>query len=310
MNFAPWLQAPLQQVQVLKKNNSLSHALLIMGADGVGQEALAQRLVKDLMCERAASACGACHSCQLMQANTHPDYRVLSGEEATIKIDQVRQLISQINQKPQVGKSKVVLISHAQAMNINAANALLKALEEPPMGTYFILTSSDSSSLLPTIRSRCLLVKIPTPHENSVREWLQQFPEKEELTSLFWLTKQPYRLLQIQQQGKAALFLSLPDTLGAYLSGDLTLDKMLKDVNNDNIEDYCNGFAAILYQCLCHSTGTPLNPVIKDIYPLIIARLGIQRLLLRYQALQNMKSERQKTNLNPVMQMTYELNQW
>lgn len=310
-NIAHWLMPCLQQVQVLKKTNSLSHALLIMGADGVGQEELAREMVKDLMCEiDQAAACGQCHSCQLMRADTHPDFRVLDGEIGSIKVDQVRLLVRQISQKPQVGQNKVVLITHAQAMNINAANAVLKALEEPAARTYFVLTSSQSTSLLPTIRSRCLLVNVPTPNIHEVKQWLLQQPDGEALSSLFWLTTQPFRLLSIQQQGKLSLYANLPNQLSAMLQGAASISDVLKGLDSNNIEDYCNGLAAILHQCICHSTGAPLDAALQDIYMALITRLGIHSLMMRYQALQKLKSDLQKTNLNPIMQLTHELNQW
>jgi DNA polymerase-3 subunit delta' len=268
-------------------------------------------MVKDLMCERdQAAACGTCHSCQLMHADTHPDFRVLDGEASTIKVDQVRLLVRQISQKPQVGQNKVVLITHAQAMNINAANAVLKALEEPADRTFFVLTSSQSTSLLPTIRSRCLLVNVPTPSMNEVRSWLLQQPDGESLSSLFWLTTQPFRLLAIQQQGKTQLYADLPDQLAAMLRGTTPVGVVLKGLDSSNIEDYCNGLAAILHQCICHSTGASIDEALQTIYDTLIARLGIQTLMLRYQSLQKLKSDLQKTNLNPIMQLTHELNQW
>ncbi|REG85741.1 DNA polymerase III subunit delta' [Marinomonas pollencensis] len=311
-NIAPWLEASLSQVQALKKQNKLSHALLVTGADGVGQEELARAIGKNLMCEQfeQAKACGYCHSCQLMVANTHPDYRVLEGEEGAIKVDQIRQLTQKISQKPQVGRNKVVLITHAQAMNVNAANAVLKALEEPAERTYFVLTSSQSSHLLATIRSRCLLVNVPTPNLNQVTEWLQQQPEGDELSSLFWLTSQPYRLLAIEKQQKTALYTALPSALSAMLLGEQTVDQILKGVNNTTLEDYCNGLAAILHQCINHSAGANLPPALTDIYPLLMRRMSIQQMMLRYQSLQKLKSDLLKTNLNPLMQLTYELNQW
>lgn len=309
--IADWLIPCLRQVQVLKQTKSLSHALLITGADGVGQEELAHEMVKDLMCERdQAAACGTCHSCQLMHADTHPDFRVLDGEASTIKVDQVRLLVRQISQKPQVGQNKVVLITHAQAMNINAANAVLKALEEPADRTFFVLTSSQSTSLLATIRSRCLLVNVPTPSMNEVRSWLLQQPDGESLSSLFWLTTQPFRLLAIQQQGKTQLYADLPDQLAAMLRRTTPVGVVLKGLDSSNIEDYCNGLAAILHQCICHSTGASIDEALQTIYDTLIARLGIQTLMLRYQSLQKLKSDLQKTNLNPIMQLTHELNQW
>ncbi|WP_137169801.1 DNA polymerase III subunit delta' [Marinomonas sp. FW-1] len=310
-NIADWLIPCLRQVQVLKQTNSLSHALLVTGADGVGQEELANEMVKDLMCESdQAAACGNCHSCQLMRAETHPDFRILDGQAGTIKVDQVRLLVRQISQKPQVGQNKVVLITHAQAMNINAANAVLKALEEPADRTYFVLTSSQSTSLLPTIRSRCLLVNVPTPNTHEVKQWLLKQDDGEALSSLFWLTTQPFRLSAIQKQGKAQLYASLPNQLTDLLRGTVSVSAMLKGADNSNIEDYCNGLAAILHQCIYHSTGAPIDPALQGIYDTLIARLGIQTLMLRYQALQKLKSDLQKTNLNPIMQLTHELNQW
>ncbi|MGJ8648524.1 MAG: DNA polymerase III subunit delta' [Marinomonas colpomeniae] len=310
-NLAHWLKPCLQKIQVLKQTNRLSHALLIMGEDGVGQEHLAREMVKDLMCESGQpAACGNCHSCQLMRAETHPDFRILDGEASSIKVDQVRLLVKQINQKPQVGQNKVVLITHAQAMNINAANAVLKALEEPAPRTYFILTSSQSTSLLPTIRSRCLLVNIPTPSLDDVKTWLMDQPESEELSKLFWLTTQPFRLLSIQQQNKVPLYVDLPAQLSEMLQGSVTANDVLKSLDNNNFEDFCNGLEAILHQCICCSTGAQLDASLQSVYPILISRLGIQGLMQRYQALQKLKSDLKKTNLNPIMQLTYELNQW
>lgn len=310
-NIAHWLKPCLQQVQVLKKTNRLSHALLITGADGVGQEELAREMVKDLMCELdQAAACGNCHSCQLMRADTHPDFRVLDGEASSIKVDQVRLLVRQMSQKPQVGQNKVVLITHAQAMNINAANAVLKALEEPSARTYFVLTSSQSTRLLATIRSRCLLINVPTPTKADVTQWLGEQPEGSTLSSLFWLTTQPFRLLSLQQQGKVSLYANLPDQLLSMLQGRSSVTDVLKGLDSNNIEDYCNGLAAVLHQCICHSTGAPLDQALQAIYKALMARLGIQSLMMRYQSLQALKSDLQKTNLNPIMQLTHELNQW
>ncbi len=309
--LAPWLTPSLHQIQALKQSNSLSHALLLTGADGVGQESLAREMVKDLMCEsQQTAACGECHSCQLMKAETHPDFRVLDGEEAGIKVDQIRLLVKQISQKPQVGQNKVVLITHAQAMNINAANAVLKALEEPAAKTYFILTSSQSTSLLPTIRSRCLLVNIPTPNQADVETWLSQQADGDNLKTLFWLTTQPFRLQSIQQQGKLSLYTELPGRLADMLQGNISSTEVLKGVDSKNIDDICNGLSAILHQCILSSTGTMIEDALRDVYPLLMARLGIQGLMLRYQALQALKSDLHKTNLNPVMQLTHELNHW
>ncbi len=310
--LAPWLKACHQKVQELKKNEKLSHALLITGADGVGQEILAKNIVKDLMCEKVeqSATCGHCHSCKLIVGESHPDCYILDGEEATIKVNQIRQLTSRINQKPQVGNNKVVLITHAQAMNINASNAVLKTLEEPTDQTYFLLTSSQSISLMPTIRSRCLLINIPTPSQNEVQDWLLTQSNGVVLSSLFWLTTQPFRLLNIEKKQKTELYNGLLDGVKKMLEGTITIEDLLKNVNSKNVTDYCNGLSAILHQCLCHSAGAPLHYALQSLYPIIMQRIEVRSLIIRYQALQKLKLDLLNANLNPLMQLTYELNQW
>jgi DNA polymerase-3 subunit delta' len=139
---------------------------------------------------------------------------------------------------------------------------------------------------------------------------LLQFPDHQELSSLFWLTIQPFRLLSIQQQGKTKLYAGLPEQLNTMLQGAAAVSDVLKGLDSNNIGDYCNGLAAILHQCICHSTGAPLDGALHSIYSTLITRLSIQSLILRYQALQKLKSDLKKTNLNPIIQLTHELNQW
>ena len=92
--------------------------------------------------------------------------------------------------------------------------------------------------------------------------------------------------------------------------GRMPVSDVIKGMDSNNVEDYCNGLAAILHQCICHSTGAPLDAALQGIFNVLVSRLGIQQLMLRYQSLQNLKSDLQKTNLNPIMQLTHELNQW
>ena len=108
-------------------------AYLLYGPAGIGKRALAEHWAAQLLCQRpaAAGACGECKACQLLAAGTHPDYFVLEPEEAEkpIRVDQVRDLVGFVVQTAQLGGRKVVLLEPAEAMNVNAANALLKALK-------------------------------------------------------------------------------------------------------------------------------------------------------------------------------------
>ena len=153
--------------QMLKKKN-IPHAMLFTGVDGIGKRTTAMALGMALNCTNpvGVSACGGCPSCQKVISGAHPDMITIRPEGVFIKIDQVRALSRQLRFAPLEGNWRVVIINDAQAMNLEASNAILKVLEEPPKGTFIILTASQTTDLLPTIVSRCQQVAFrPIPYE-------------------------------------------------------------------------------------------------------------------------------------------------
>ena len=174
----PWLWRYGQQMAAALAQGTLAHAWLLQGTQGIGKHLLAEHLAQLMLCAAPIQdqPCGQCRSCQLIAAGTHPDKVVLEPEEAgkPIKIDAVRELVSQLQLTPQVAKRKMVLIDPAEAMNVNAANALLKTLEEPPGAAILLLISHAPGRLLATIRSRCQKLQIASPAQDSLMTWLQQ----------------------------------------------------------------------------------------------------------------------------------------
>ena len=184
--------------QLIAKLDRLPHALLLHGAPGVGKLALAERLAQLLVCEgreQGATPCGRCEACRWFLAGNHPDARFLEpeaigrhavvaeeGEEdkpkstkqpsTEIRIEQVRALAGFVNLGSHRGGRRVAIIHPAEDMNASAANSLLKNLEEPPPGAIFILVSHRPARLLPTIRSRCVLVPVPLPEPSAAAAWL------------------------------------------------------------------------------------------------------------------------------------------
>jgi DNA polymerase-3 subunit delta' len=153
--------------QMLKKKN-IPHAMLFTGVDGIGKRTTAMALGMALNCTNpvGVSACGECPSCQKVISGAHPDMITIRPEGAFIKIDQVRALSRQLRFAPLEGSWRVVIINDAQAMNLEASNAILKVLEEPPKNTFIVLTASQTTDLLPTIVSRCQQVAFrPIPYE-------------------------------------------------------------------------------------------------------------------------------------------------
>lgn len=177
----------------------LPHALLFHGQRGVGKLALAERFAQALLCEAGAPAkapCGACDGCRWFAGGQHPDFRRLEPEaiaklapveddapeagsggkrkpSTEIKVDQVRELAGFLNVGSHRGARRVTLVHPAEAMNANAANALLKGLEEPPPGACFLLVSHQPARLPATIRSRCVAVPVALPDAAQARAWLE-----------------------------------------------------------------------------------------------------------------------------------------
>ena len=148
----------------IMKKGLLAHAYVLVGPSGVGKEALAFSLAKLLLCEHPyfgedhPRPCGSCTGCIKFEHCTHPDLEILKPQGAMIKLDQVRDLQRALSFSPLDSQRRVCLILEAQKINLPAANALLKTLEEPPGKNHFILTATSTRTLLPTIVSRCQVI--------------------------------------------------------------------------------------------------------------------------------------------------------
>jgi DNA polymerase-3 subunit delta' len=137
---------------------SLSPSLIFAGPDGVGKRLAAVALAQLLNCQQPtpADACGVCPSCKRIARGVHADVLMIEpGETGTIKVDQARDAIERAAYRPFEGRRRVVIVDDADAMVIEAQNALLKTLEEPPAASMFVLVTSRPDLLLPTVLSRC-----------------------------------------------------------------------------------------------------------------------------------------------------------
>ncbi|RME84961.1 MAG: DNA polymerase III subunit delta' [Zetaproteobacteria bacterium] len=139
------------------RRGALHHAWLIAGPRGVGKSLVARWLAQLALC-RTHEACGRCDACQWWEAGVHPDAQWLARQATRrdIVIDDVREAQRWLALAPAAGAMKVLVIDEAETMNAQAANALLKTLEEPPQGALILLVAHDPMRLLPTVRSRCV----------------------------------------------------------------------------------------------------------------------------------------------------------
>jgi DNA polymerase-3 subunit delta' len=151
------------QVSYIKNSimsKSLSHAFIFEGIDGIGKELIATSLVKALFCEALeVDACGSCRSCKKLSNDNHPDYMEIEPDGKSIKNAQIEDFQEFAIIKPYDSSHKIVIIKEADKMNASSQNRILKTLEEPPEHVIIIMITNNSEVLLPTVVSRCQILK-------------------------------------------------------------------------------------------------------------------------------------------------------
>ncbi|SCX79800.1 DNA polymerase III subunit delta' [Alkaliphilus peptidifermentans] len=148
------------------------HAYLFEGAEGLGKRRVACQLAMGIACTGEIKPCHHCTSCLKLIHRNHPEVKYIEDEGSSIKIETIRQLQKEIQMKPYEGKKKIFIINHGEKMTIQAQNALLKTLEEPPSYGTIILITANSSSLLPTIVSRCQVIKFRPVELEKIQDYL------------------------------------------------------------------------------------------------------------------------------------------
>ncbi|MBX9652717.1 DNA polymerase III subunit delta' [bacterium] len=151
--------------QVISRGR-LGHAYLFVGPEGIGKKRLARYLAQTLLCETVSPSlvapCGQCAGCAQVMANSHPDLMQVRrpDDRNELPISVIQELVSQLSLRPARGKAKVGIVDDADDLNEESANCFLKTLEEPPPGSVLILIASSIDTQLPTIQSRCQLVRL------------------------------------------------------------------------------------------------------------------------------------------------------
>ena len=150
---------------------SMTHAWVFTGPPGSGRSSAAVAFAQALVC--SDNGCGTCNACRSAASGAHPDVEIVRTEGLSIKIDEVRELLARVAWAPSMGGWRVVVMEDADRLTESAANALLKAIEEPGNRTVWLLCAPTLHDVLPTIRSRCRHLQLVTPSTSAVAQVLQ-----------------------------------------------------------------------------------------------------------------------------------------
>ncbi|NMH64207.1 DNA polymerase III subunit delta' [Shewanella salipaludis] len=252
----PWLAAATERFIDSLRRNRLSHAQLIGIDSALGGQLLALSMAQAALCQQptAQGSCGFCKACQLFEAGSHPDFYRVEADGNQIKVDQIRELCHKLSSTAQQGGRRVALLFNCERLNLAAANALLKTLEEPGQNTLLLLQSDTPGRLLPTISSRCQRISFTAPSRADIGHWLTNlYGMQEDVTWCLPVVGGPLALAASLQSGHYQALLALrKDWAGSLSSGHLNAS--LLEVGEGQIFDALKVLYLVLRQYLLRET--------------------------------------------------------
>jgi len=293
----PWHADDWQQASRYLKDNRLAHAILLSGPAAVGKLEFCLAFIQRLNCSNPTlddHACGECKDCHLFAARTHPDIRLINANEdeteknkvEQVKVDDIRDINQFMTLSRQQGSYKIVCINYAETMNINAANALLKTLEEPPENSILFIISQRADTLLPTIKSRCQSWKFKLPEEALSLNWLKQQRDDENWPSLLKVAgNRPLLALELQESGLGENRLEFYKDVSQLLNGKINVTSVSAKHQDEQLERLVSWQQAWCGELIrCHYDNDPVtleNPDIRRSLHSLVGR-GDLHLLFRF----------------------------
>jgi DNA polymerase-3 subunit delta' len=229
----PWHRPVLERINSLKSQQRLPHAILIDSSSELDGVEFIWGLAMLLLCDEAVDIdpCGKCQSCQLMLANTYPDFKYVSLEydvkskklNKNIKIEQIRDLIHEVNLTNRYDNLKIIAIYPAEKMNLASANSLLKTLEEPGSQVLILLLTHNKGKLPITIRSRCQSWSLDRPEKQVAQNWLldRGFEQKVSEQYLEYAGGDPLLALKLKSVNYASLVDEFKQQFSLYLKNSI-----------------------------------------------------------------------------------------
>ena len=181
--------------------NNIPHALMFVGKEGIGKKIFAIEYAKMILCENKENmACEECKSCKMILTNNHPDFKIIEPDGNSIKIEQIRQIVEKVYEKPVQSDKKIYIINDAEKMTVESNNCLLKILEEPPEYIVIILIVSNLNMILDTIKSRCNKVLFKEISNIELEQFLKESGENINSELLNIANRKYFKTFKIKRQ--------------------------------------------------------------------------------------------------------------
>ena len=295
-NF-PWLSKAFSNTNL----STLPHSSLIEGSKGLGKSILASKIAKTLLCsESTTSSCDSCHSCNLFDQSTHPDF-FINEDDSKILVDEMREMINFSILSSSVSSSKVIVLTNCENMNIASQNAILKTLEEPAANTYILMTSSKRRALNQTIYSRCSKLTIKDLDQIELTDWVRSQGIEDFNYYDYPTYLAPIEILKYIEEGKNNDFIDFSNNLLKFCNKDLSINQTVKyllDMDMSSIEKVnllIDFFKTLLKAKLAN---TPYSGKFKSLNDLNISTSNLSNALDELNGLRNMMIKVSSINEN------------
>ncbi len=260
----PWHRPGWEQFLRCFPADRMPHAILLHGRHGCGITHFAWRVAQRLLCVQEPP-CGRCRSCRWSRAGSHPDVLHIALEEGAkqIRVTQIRAVAEFLSLKSLCGNGRVCIVDPADDMNHNAANALLKILEEPPEGTVLLLLGLRPGGLLPTIRSRCQSFQVQAVIDEDSHVWLQRHcgVERDVAHSLLRVSEgAPLLAATLHAQGVLAKRDTFMEACRAVLENRAGLSALVTTKREDVLQAF-EWLLGMLRAAIRHRLGASADPV-------------------------------------------------
>ncbi len=294
----PWQNENWRRAIRYLNEDKLAHAILLSGPASIGKLEFCLSIIQRVNCKNPTVddySCGDCKDCVLFLAKTHPDIRMINVDEDVeqdkksankveqIKVDDIREINQFMTLSRQQGSYKIVCLNYAETMNNNAANALLKTLEEPPQNSLIFLISHRADTLLPTIKSRCQTWKFNLPDDDQSLRWLNQQKKHDHWPALLKVSgNRPLLAQELETSGLGEERADFYQDLGHFLVGKTNVVKVSSKHQNEQLERlvaWQQAWCADLVRC--HYDDEPVtleNPDIRRSLHSLVGRVDLHSL--------------------------------